>query len=185
MEYLNYLKPSYIKNKINKTIIYRKERWILTIITYFLFIIKCVIYDSYYALLYILSFYYIQNIILFITPKDVPSIHDEDEDEDMYEIPDTVFNKSDDPDEKPIIRKISEFSLWEKITFFTLLCHLLSYFEVFNIPVWWPMLLIYFVIVSVLIVFKQRSHMNKYNYSLYDFFKSKRGKKDSVDETIN
>lgn len=74
---------------------------------------------------------------------------------------------------RPLLRSITEFTLWKNIMltmgaswFFTL-----SY--VFQIPVYWPFLFIYFVWLIGLAVHKHFRHMRKYGYSPKDFSASK------------
>ena len=43
--------------------------------------------------------------------------------------------------------------------------------DVLDVPVFWPVLLFYFIFVVFTIVIKQYRHMKKYGYSLSDFFK--------------
>ena len=53
------------------------------------------------------------------------------------------------------------------------MCLAATFFDIFNIPVFWPVLLFYFVFVSITIALRQHRHMQKYGYSLQDFFKKK------------
>lgn len=53
----------------------------------------------------------------------------------------------------------------------------MTYFPLFDMPVFWPLLLIYFVFAVVTVVLKQSRHMRKYNYGLADFFKKTPGRK--------
>ena len=49
----------------------------------------------------------------------------------------------------------------------------MTFFEVFNIPVFWPLLLVYFILIFFAIMRKQIKHMIKYHYLPLD-----RGKKE-------
>ena len=93
----------------------------------------------------------------------------------MYEIPESQDNFSlDKPSEsKPIVRKIGEFKLWKRLFLFSSISLFCSFFECFNLPVFWPILLFYFLLVMITISYKQYNHMKKYDYSFADFFKKK------------
>jgi hypothetical protein len=46
---------------------------------------------------------------------------------------------------RPFIRRLPEFKFWHSITKATLIAMFCTFFEVFNIPVFWPILLLYFI----------------------------------------
>ena len=99
----------------------------------------------------------------------------QEDEEDMYEIPESQEDVSlDKPSEsKPIVRKIGEFKLWKRLFLFSFLALFCSFFECFDLPVFWPILLFYFLLVVITIAYKQYKHMQKYDYSFADFFKKK------------
>jgi hypothetical protein len=53
--------------------------------------------------------------------------------------------------------------------------NILTFYEAFNIPVFWPLLLIYFLIIFFFTMRKQIGHMIKYNYLPWDAGKVKYG----------
>lgn len=48
-----------------------------------------------------------------------------------------------------------------------------TFFDFLDLPVFWPLLLIYFLFVTINMALRQRMHMKKYGYTLSDFFKKK------------
>ena len=100
----------------------------------------------------------------------------------MYEIPESQSEASlDKPSEsKPIVRKIGEFKLWKRLFLASSICLTCSFFKVLDLPVFWPILLFYFVLVVCTISYKQYKHMQKYNYSFADFFKKREDEKISI-----
>ena len=48
-----------------------------------------------------------------------------------------------------------------------------TFFKQLDIPVFWPILLFYFIFVLVSVVARQYQHMKRYGYSMADFFKKK------------
>lgn len=109
-------------------------------------------------------------MILYVTPQEIPTI-DEEGDEEMYDIPNSVNLRHSSDNSKPIIRKLSEFLLWKKLTLFSVLAFLSTFIEFMDLPVFWPILLIYFVFATFNVGLRQYRHMQKYGYSLRDFFK--------------
>lgn len=107
------------------------------------------------------------NIFLaFLTPKYEPSIQ-EDQDEGPS-LPTKV-----DQEFRPFIRRLPEFRFWYSATKATLLASVCSMFEIFDIPVYWPILLGYFCILFALTMRRQLQHMIKYRYVPFNLGKQK------------
>ena len=157
--------------KLDKYILKKKERWAFFGFLIFLLFLRVFQTSGYYAILYILGFYYLNNVILFVTPSGLPTIQEEEENEDLYDIPDTIILDKNEDASKPVIRKIGEYNLWKKMVFSTLVAIFCTFFELFNFPVFWPILLVYFFVVIISVYLKQKKHMQKYGYSYSDFFK--------------
>ena len=93
---------------------------------------------------------------------------------------------SQDPDEyKPVIRNLSEFKYWFFSFFFffffiteiiqthrqylilvILLSNICISFDIFDLPVFWPFLLFYFVILSIVTCKRLYDHMQKYGNTI-------------------
>lgn len=71
--------------------------------------------------------------------------------------------------DRPVLRSITEFNLWKKIMSTLLASLLCTYSTLFLIPVYWPFLLSYFLILVYFSVRKHWQHMRKYGYELADF----------------
>lgn len=89
----------------------------------------------------------------------------------MFDIPNTINLNHNNDNAKPVIRKLSEFHLWKKLTLFTTLAFLSTFIGALDLPVFWPLLLIYFVFASLNVGLRQYRHMKKYGYTLKDFIK--------------
>jgi len=55
-----------------------------------------------------------------------------------------------DEEFKPFIRRLPEFKFWHSATRAIGISFLCSWFEVFNVPVFWPVLVMYWMILFVL-----------------------------------
>ena len=49
----------------------------------------------------------------------------------------------------------------------------MTFFDIFDVPVFWPILLVYFVVLFGLTMKKQIAHMRKFNYVPWSFGKKK------------
>lgn len=55
-----------------------------------------------------------------------------------------------DEEFRPFIRRLPEFKFWHAATRAVAIGFLCSWFEVFNVPVFWPVLVMYWIILFVL-----------------------------------
>ena len=54
------------------------------------------------AAAYLLGFFYLQNLILFMTPNNIPTIQEEDQEGEAYEIPEQASVERSNDSSKPI-----------------------------------------------------------------------------------
>ena len=80
---------------------------------------------------------------------------------------------SKDDEFRPFIRRLPEFKFWYSLTKAFCVCFFMTFFSVFNIPVFWPILLLYFIALFVLTMKRQIKHMIKYNYIPFSLGKTR------------
>ena len=145
----------------DKIIVYRAIRWSIVGILFIIYFIRILYIKGYYALTYCIGIHFLNSFIGFISPLDDP------EDEDLGE-GDSHLPQSNNEEFRPFQRKVKEYEFWS-IMFWTLIISLpMTFFESFNIPVFWPLLLVYFIMIFFLIMRKQIKHMIKYHYLPWD-----------------
>ena len=64
-----------------------------------------------------------------------------------------------------------EFKFWYSATKATLISIFLTFFSIFDVPVFWPILLVYFIVLFVLTMKRQIKHMIKHKYVPFSFGK--------------
>ena len=74
----------------------------------------------------------------------------------------------DDDEFRPFIRRLPEFKFWISATQAILLSLLATLFSVFDIPVFWPILVLYFLTLFVITMRRQIEHMIRYKYLPFD-----------------
>ena len=67
------------------------------------------------------------------------------------------------------MRSLNEFHYWQQVTISGLVSLLCTFSEVFNFPVFWPLLFLYFFLLVCVTMKKQLRHMVKYGYNPWDF----------------
>ncbi|CAO3657754.1 unnamed protein product [Umbelopsis ramanniana] len=122
---------------------------------------------------YALGIYLLNLFLAFLQPKFDPSLDNADMDTSDTGQSDEGPSLPTKADEefRPFIRRLPEFKFWYSTTkaiFVALVC---SFFSVFDVPVFWPILLIYFCILFAITMRRQIKHMIKYKYVPFDLGK--------------
>ena len=151
----------------DKIIIYRKSRWISLAILAIIYFIRVFRKKGYYALTYCIGIHFLNSFIGFISPLDDP--------EDELGEDNSYLPQRSNEEFKPFQRKEREFSFWSLMFWTFLVLIFLTFFECFDIPVFWPLLLFYFVFIFFIIMKRQIKHMIKYNYLPWDTGKKNYG----------
>jgi hypothetical protein len=151
---------------LDKVVPYKRERWVAFALLFSMFFLRIVFIRAFYLITYCLSIYLLHGFISFCTPREegIPDPF-ENFDNDVY-IPQTI-----DDEFRPFIRRLPEFDFWLFATKLVLLSFFATFFSIFNIPVFAPILFFYFVIVACLTAKNLYKHMRKYKYN--PFFASK------------
>ena len=105
---------------------------------------------------YTLGIYLLKLLVLFVQPLVDPESDDEDEGPGLPSSQGDEF--------KPFVRKMPEFKVWKSAIEALLMALTATLFSIFDIPVFWPILLIYFILLFVLTAKKQIMHMWRHKY---------------------
>jgi len=117
-----------------------------------------------------LAIFHLNLFIAFLSPKIDPSFEmAESLDEDAGpELP-----RNNDEEFRPFIRRLPEFKFWEQVMISSIIATFTTFFECFNVPVFWPILVMYFFILFFLTMKRQIKHMIKYKYIPFTHGKTK------------
>lgn len=150
---------------------YKKERWGSFAVLLTLFLLRVFISQGWYIICYGLAIYLLNLLLGFLTPKFDPSLEQELRSSNLEEGEDQTEEEF-----RPFVRRLPEFKFWVNAARATTLSLILSLFSIFDVPVFWPILLFYFIILFTLTMRKQIQHMIKYRYLPFDFGKTKYGR---------
>ena len=98
--------------------------------------------QGWYIVTYALAIYHLNLLLAFLTPKIDPAMaeYEREDDEDGMALP-----TSQNEEFRPFIRRLPEFKFWYSATKATAIAFFCTFFELFNIPVFWPILVMYFI----------------------------------------
>ena len=74
---------------------------------------------------------------------------------------------------RPFARRLPEFKFWYACTRSTVIAFFMTFFEVFDVPVFWPILLLYFIVLFFITMKRQIRHMIKHRYVPWSWGKLK------------
>ncbi|KAH3685630.1 hypothetical protein WICPIJ_003377 [Wickerhamomyces pijperi] len=149
-----------------------KERWIAFGVLLVIFMVRILSTQAWYIICYGLGIYLLNLFLAFLQPKFDPSLEQELNKESLEAGEDDTTEEF-----RPFIRRLPEFKFWYRSTVATTLSLLLTLTELTDVPVFWPILLMYFILLFILTMRRQIQHMMKYRYVPLDIGKKKYGSK--------
>ncbi|KAI9851538.1 MAG: retention in endoplasmic reticulum protein 1 [Thelocarpon superellum] len=155
---------------LDKSTPYTTYRWIGTGALLFLFLLRIVLAEGWYIVCYSLGIYLLNLFLAFLQPKFDPSIEQDTEMEDGSA---GGLPTKQDEEFRPFIRRLPEFKFWLAATRALTIAFVCTWFQMFNIPVFWPVLVIYWLILVALTMRRQIQHMIKYRYVPFSFGKTR------------
>jgi len=127
-------------------------RWIGSFVVALIYCLRAYYVKGFYIVTYGLGIYLLNLLIGFLSPQVDPE----------SEGPALPTKGSDEF--KPFIRRLPEFKFWYAFTKALVVAFILTFFSIFDVPVFWPILLLYWVVLFVLTMKRQIRHMIKYRY---------------------
>lgn len=163
------------QNLVDSLVPHTSRRWIACGVVFVLFTLRVIIKKGWYIVCYALNLYLLNLFLAFLTPKFDPSLEQEMRNESIEEgtSEETQGLQQDDDDFKPFIRRLPEFKFWYNAIKAITISFCLTFFSIFDVPVFWPILVFYFIILFALTMRKQIQHMIKYRYLPFDLGKKK------------
>ncbi|CAD5212431.1 unnamed protein product [Bursaphelenchus okinawaensis] len=148
---------------------YTAVRWTIAISFMLLFCYRVFHVQGFYIVTYALFIFYLNLFLQFLSPKIDPAF-DFDSDDDGPALP-----QSNNEEFRPFMRRLPEFKFWLSTMKATILAFTMTFFEIFDIPVFWPILVMYFFFLTFLTLKRQIMHMIKYRYIPFTFGKPRPG----------
>ncbi|KAJ8567295.1 hypothetical protein K7X08_019503 [Anisodus acutangulus] len=161
---------------LDKTTPFLLYRWIAFFFIALLYVVRVYLVEGFYVISYALGIYILNLLIGFLSPQVDPEF------QDLSDGPTLPTRETDEF--RPFVRRLPEFKFWYSITKAFCIAFVLTFFSAFDVPVFWPILLFYWVVLFTLTMRKQIRHMLKYKYVPFSFGKQRYdGKKAASSES--
>jgi len=155
---------------LDKSSTHVMPRWAGFFVLLFIYWIRVYALGAFYIVTYGLGIYLLNQLIGFISPQFDP---------DMAEGDDLGggLPTRDTEEYRPFARRLPEFKFWHSCTRAVVISFSLTFFGFVDIPVFWPILLMYFCVLFFVTMKRQIEHMIKYKYLPFSWGKPKPGAK--------
>ncbi|OBZ69934.1 Protein rer1 [Grifola frondosa] len=144
-------------------------RWLGTAGVLALFVLRILFAQGWYIDAH--AIYLLNLLLAFLQPKFDPSLEQDflaDEIEEGGEDSTSPLPSQRDDEFRPFVRRLPEWQFWLSATRATVIALFCSFSEMFDIPVYWPILVVYFFVLFLLTMRRQIQHMIKYKYVPFD-----------------
>jgi hypothetical protein len=139
------------------------HRWIAFAAIAFVYVVRVYFVQGFYIVSYALGIYILNLLIAFLSPQVDPEFHD------LSDGPTLPTRGSDEF--RPFVRRLPEFKFWYSMTKAFCIAFAVTFFRIFDVPVFWPILVFYWVLLFTLTMKKQIMHMVKHRYVPFSFGK--------------
>ncbi|KAJ5070938.1 protein rer1 [Anaeramoeba ignava] len=163
-------------------------RWSLFGILLIIFFARVIITQRYFVVSYCLGVFLLNYFINFLSPKIDPELAEQEEEienEINGDQQETTLPIHSNDEFKPFMRKLPEYKFWEKSFYATIISLFSTLSDDLDFPIYWPLLLFYFLILFLVAMRNQLAHMIKYRYIPFNFKKKKFNKKKNSTENLN
>ncbi|WCJ31263.1 Rer1 family protein [Euphorbia peplus] len=147
---------------LDKTVPHIYYRWMGCLGVALIYAIRVYFLQGFYIITYGLGIYMLNLFIGFLSPQVDP---------EMQDGPGLPTRGSDEF--RPFVRRLPEFKFWYSFTKAFCIAFFMTFFSAFDVPVFWPILLFYWLMLFVATMRRQIMHMIKYRYVPFSFGKQR------------
>ncbi|VDN16390.1 unnamed protein product [Dibothriocephalus latus] len=134
-------------------------RWLSFIFLLAVYVLRVVQTQGFFVVSYALGVFLLSQFLGFLTPQVQPSLsrgkflcRDEI---NLCLDADPLLPTNSDGEFRPFMRLLSEIKFWKNCTFAVMLSIICTFFPILDLPVFWPILLLYFIILCYVTLQRQ------------------------------
>ncbi|XP_010028185.2 protein RER1A [Eucalyptus grandis] len=167
---------------LDRSVPHAQRRWVATLAVACVYLVRVYFVEGFYIVTYALGIYMLNLLIGFLSPQVDP---------ELQELAGgggggggSLPTRGSD-EFRPFVRRLPEFKCWLQITWAFVIAFVVTFFSVFDVPVFWPVLLFYWVMLFTLTMRRQIMLMIKYKYVPFTFGKRRYGKRASSTDSAS
>ena len=149
---------------LDKSVPHIKERWGAFAVVVLIYLLRFSFLHGYYIVTYGLGIYNLNLVIGFLSPQVDPATEGP-----------TLPTKGNE-EFKPFVRRLPEFKFWYRSIRSFVIAFFMTFVPIFDVPVFWPILLMYWFMLFFMTMKQQIRHMIKHRYVPFSFGKKQYGK---------
>ena len=152
---------------LDKLAPHKLYRWVTLAAMIGIFLLRMYLLQGFYIVTYVLFIFILNQFILFLQPKDRTA---------LIAAQAAATRVTDGPalptgaeDEfRPFVRRLPEFQFWYSCTNATVVAFVATFFQFCDVPVFWPVLVFYFIILFIATMRRQWLDMRRLKYVPWD-----------------
>ncbi|KAI0687428.1 retrieval of early ER protein Rer1 [Cytidiella melzeri] len=159
---------------LDKVTPFAMYRWLATLGILGIFLLRIIFAQG--VICYAHAIYLLNLLLAFLQPKFDPSLQEDllaDDIEEGGEEMQSLPSQRDD-EFRPFVRRLPEWQFWLSSTRATVIALFCTFSQAFDVPVYWPILVMYFFVLFALTMRRQIQHMIKYKYVPFDIGRKQR-----------
>jgi hypothetical protein len=138
-----------VRFHLDKSVLHVKKRWILAVLLSILYGLRIVTIKGFFIVTYALAIYLLNVVVGVLTPQANVEAGEALETAEEF---------------RPFRRRVSEFQAWVMTSRAIVLSLLATFCPLFDLPVFWPILLMYFFFLLAVTCRNQIGHMLRHGY---------------------
>ena len=142
-----------VQRVLDRIIPFMWPRWAFFAFMLVFFVYRVFYTDGFFIVAYGLAIYLLNLLLVFLTPAA-----NFDDGEDSLEF----SNVADDF--RPFVRQLPEFKVWRMGTTAVFVATLMTFIDLFDIPCYWPILVMYFCLLAFITMKQRIQHMIDHRY---------------------
>jgi len=149
------------QHMLDRSTVHMKSRWAFFVGMLCLYFTRVYLAQGWYIVTYGLGIYLLNMFIGFLSPQVDP------------ETEGPILPTASNEEYRPFARRVPEFKFWYQSTRAVTVALFMSFFRAFDIPVFWPILLAYFIVLFFVTMKRQIIHMVQHRYIPISWGKAK------------
>lgn len=156
-----------LQRYLDKTVVWVKVRWSSFAALMTFYAVRVYLKMGFFVVTYGLGIFLLNLFINFLSPAIDPESED-------------GLPMKEGGEFRPFTRKLPEFKFWWSSTRATMVAFVMTFLPMFDLPVYWPILLAYFILLFVLTMKDRVKHMIKHKYIPFSIGKQTYGELSKV-----